>query len=448
MKFSSQLQRQQARCTVAYRLAVDAHDRHDEIRRRGDEGLPRRPRLLDAERALDELDVQALQEVHQRGARDAAQDGIVDVARDQPSLAVDDPRIGRGALRHEALIVHEPGFLGTLTPRCLLGKRGRQQHHGLDVATAPADIGHGLHGDALGGACLDPGRRYAARQAHHGGANVVGREQEVARPRPARHLQVDEAVIDAVAPDRLAHDPRPGARRHGLRNAELGERAGEALHMPRLVDQSAVPHLAHLVDGIAELEAAILGVYQRLRVRAVAAIDVDDACHVPVLGMSPVRSCELTPSARSLRCRAERSMPTNSAVREMLPPKRLIWASRYSRSKISRASRSGSDMRCSAPPLTGSGTLEPISSGSMLAVMTASGSPPERIISRSMLFLSSRTLPGQSCACSTATASSPMRRGASPEDWATWPTKYWTSMGMSSRRSARLGTRSGTTLRR
>jgi len=33
-----------------------------------------------------------------------------------------------------------------------------------------------------------------------------------------------------------------------------------------------------------------------------------------------------TPSALSLRCNAERSMPTNSAVREMLPEKRLIWA--------------------------------------------------------------------------------------------------------------------------
>jgi hypothetical protein len=91
-------------------------------------------------------------------------------------------------------------------------------------------------------------------------------------------------------------------------------------------------------------------------------------------------------------------MPTNSAVREMLPPKRLICASRYSRSKISRASRNGNDIRCSAPPLTGSGTLEPISSGSMFAVMMASGSPPERISKRSMLLRNSRTLPGQSCA--------------------------------------------------
>ena len=33
-----------------------------------------------------------------------------------------------------------------------------------------------------------------------------------------------------------------------------------------------------------------------------------------------------TPRALSLRCSAERSMPTNSAVREILPEKRLIWA--------------------------------------------------------------------------------------------------------------------------
>jgi len=29
-----------------------------------------------------------------------------------------------------------------------------------------------------------------------------------------------------------------------------------------------------------------------------------------------------------LRCSAERSMPMKAAVREMLPPKRLIWAIR------------------------------------------------------------------------------------------------------------------------
>jgi len=39
-----------------------------------------------------------------------------------------------------------------------------------------------------------------------------------------------------------------------------------------------------------------------------------------------------------LAVQAERSMPMNSAVREMLPPKRLSWAIKYSRSKTSLAS--------------------------------------------------------------------------------------------------------------
>jgi hypothetical protein len=60
------------------------------------------------------------------------------------------------------------------------------------------------------------------------------------------------------------------------------------------------------------------------------------------------------------------------------------------------------------------GTIEPTSCGSMSAVMTASGSPPARIISRSTLLRSWRTLPGQSCDCSTAIASSPIWRFGRP----------------------------------
>ncbi len=70
-------------------------------------------------------------------------------------------------------------------------------------------------------------------------------------------------------------------------------------------------------------------------------------------------------------------MPTNSAVREILPPKRLICATRYSRSNTSRASRNGRPIRCSPPlPFGMLGTIEPTSGGSMLAFITASGSPP------------------------------------------------------------------------
>ena len=57
----------------------------------------------------------------------------------------------------------------------------------------------------------------------------------------------------------------------------------------------------------------------------------------------------------------------------------------------------------------------PISDGKRSAVMGASTSSPRaRIISRSTLLRSWRTLPGQLCACSTASASSPMRRGLMP----------------------------------
>src|SRR5215475_578618 len=161
------------------------------------------------------------------------------------------------------------------------------------------------------------------------------------------------------------------------------ERAGQALHVPRFVDEAPAAHFAHLIDGIAELEPAVLSMHEGLGIGTISSIDVDEAGHVPVLGRSPVRSWELTPSARSLRCSAERSMPTNSAVREILPPKRLICASRYSRSKISRASRKGRDIKCSAPlPFGIEGTIEPTSWGSMFALMAALGSPPARIISR------------------------------------------------------------------
>src|SRR5206468_7868429 len=60
------------------------------------------------------------------------------------------------------------------------------------------------------------------------------------------------------------------------------------------------------------------------------------------------------PSAFNFLCNAERSMPMNEAVREMLPEKRRIWILRYSRSNASRASRSGLPMIAMpllAPPL-------------------------------------------------------------------------------------------------
>ena len=89
--------------------------------------------------------------------------------------------------------------------------------------------------------------------------------------------------------------------------------------------------------------------------------------------------------------------------------------------------------------------MEPTSGGNMSALITASGSPPARIISRSTLLRSWRTLPGQSCDCSTAMASSPIRRLGSPVACEIWCMKYSIRLGISSRRSANGGTRIGTT---
>src|SRR5882672_9819029 len=107
--------------------------------------------------------------------------------------------------------------------------------------------------------------------------------------------------------------------------------------MAPLVDEAPSPDLADLVDAVGELESPVLDMDRGFAVRPIAAVDIGNPGH------------QSMPRALSLRCSAERSIPTNSAVREILPPKRLIWARRYSRSNISRASRSGRPIRCSPP---------------------------------------------------------------------------------------------------
>ena len=97
-------------------------------------------------------------------------------------------------------------------------------------------------------------------------------------------------------------------------------RVGEALH-----DRAVVVDHGHVVGLAGEL-ASDAG--------ADLAGPADDDIHGP-FGLSaatdpsslPPFSCSRSsiPSERSLRWSAERSMPTNWAVREMLPPKRATW---------------------------------------------------------------------------------------------------------------------------
>jgi hypothetical protein len=67
-------------------------------------------------------------------------------------------------------------------------------------------------------------------------------------------------------------------------------------------------------------------------------------------------------------------MPTKVAVREMLPPKRVTWASRYSRSNTSRASRSGSCMI--SPPFSQRSTEGASSLTSLGSTSARIGPPP------------------------------------------------------------------------
>ena len=80
----------------------------------------------------------------------------------------------------------------------------------------------------------------------------------VAARHAAGDLQIDDAVVDPVAGDGLAHDDRERRRRHRHGDAQFRERARQPLHVAALVDHAACPHLADLVDAVGELVAAIL----------------------------------------------------------------------------------------------------------------------------------------------------------------------------------------------
>ena len=185
---------------------------------------------------------------------------------------------------------------------------------------------------------------------------------------------------------------RRAAHRHG--DAQLAQAALQPREVALGVGQLAAEHRPDLVDAVGELVAAVLDVDDGLAVRDEAAVDIGDRGSSGVLFLA-ARARRPKPSDFSLRCRAERSMPMKAAVREMLPPKRRIWALRYSRSNTSRASRSGRAMIRSAPRLAGlvgdHGLGRQHVGGDRLGRRRRTA----RISIRSTLLRSWRTLPGQ-----------------------------------------------------
>ena len=95
----------------------------------------------------------------------------------------------------------------------------------------------------------------------------------------AGDLHVDDAVLDAVATDHLAHQHGQHRGLDRPHDVELAQRAVEAHQMPFLVDQPAAEHGDDLVDPVGELVAAVLDMHRGAAMRLVAAVDVGDARH-------------------------------------------------------------------------------------------------------------------------------------------------------------------------
>ena len=106
-----------------------------------------------------------------------------------------------------------------------------------------------------------------------------GRENMVAAGDAARHLQIDHAVDDVVALDHLAHDRFQRLARHRPGDLELAERAVEAVEMAGHVHDEAARHLAHLIDAVGKLVAAILDMHCGDRVPDIAAVHIGNAWH-------------------------------------------------------------------------------------------------------------------------------------------------------------------------
>jgi len=67
----------------------------------------------------------------------------------------------------------------------------------------------------------------------------------------------------------------------GIFDAKLIERAFEPCQVQALIDDAAAPHLAHFIDAIGELVAAILDVDGGRPLQQIAAVHIGNARHQP-----------------------------------------------------------------------------------------------------------------------------------------------------------------------
>ena len=158
----------------------------------------------------------------------------------------------------------------------------------------------------------------------------------IAPERAARDLEIKHALGDGVAAHGFRHHMAKCGAAHRHRHLDRAQRAFQTFEMFRFVDEESAGNAADFIHGIAKLKPAIFDVNRGRTVAQIAPVDICDASgwspRVPAvaqaLKLSRPLPPEPTPRDLSLRCSAERSMPMKAAVREMLPPKRLICATR------------------------------------------------------------------------------------------------------------------------
>src|SRR5216117_3360420 len=150
------------------------------------------------------------------------------------------------------------------------------------------------------------------------------------------------------------------------------------------------------------------------------------------------------PSRRIRRYRFARSVASLRAASATLPRAADSARAMSVRSKPSSASASATSLQPSPAVVEGDPPSPGITRATSSAVTT---SPPARITSRSMMFASSRTLPGQAYEASSCTA--PASNWTDRPSRVAWRTAKWcTNGGMSSGRSRSGGMWIGRTLRR
>jgi len=217
-----------------------------------------------------ERHAEPLAELADEAVADALEDQVVARRRDH-GAAAHHPHVARRTLGQPAVAeLHR--LVGAVLGGELPGQHGAEQRHRLDVAAQPA-----LVGARHGAQPLLPLRRRRPRERRghrEHGRRRVGREGEVALGHAARHLPVDELVVGRAGSDQTLDQRAPAGAVERVGQADLARAALEAAEVAVEAERPAVVHRHHLVDAVAEDEAAVEDRDLRLRQRQPFAVQV------------------------------------------------------------------------------------------------------------------------------------------------------------------------------